>query len=114
MNIVDIVDSIRQQFVSNPNISPSRSITYTRKSDLVATVLNCFVGGGDFRKEDKEYLSDKEYFSAVFLTQIPKQGDTITYGDEVWKVIEYKGHNPYNIICEKNKRNTSHNPSKGR
>lgn len=89
MSIRDYRDSIRENWIANPDIAPTRTITYTRDSDDVSVVIDAFIGGGQFNQEEKDKLEDYQSFTGLNLEQKPKVNDTVSYDGEVYKVKRY-------------------------
>ena len=89
MNMRALMDQTREDWVENSEVSPTRSIVYTRTSDDVVAVLNSFVGGGQFNKEEIDKLEDNQSFSGLKLDQKPVVNDTVSYDGEVYKVKRY-------------------------
>jgi len=86
MSIREYRDGLREGWVANANIAPTRTVVYTRASDDFSTTLDCFVGGGVFNKEEKDKLEDYQSFKALNLTQTPTVNDTVLYDGETFKV----------------------------
>jgi len=85
----EYMDSLREAYVANADIAPTRTIVYTRTSDDIPTTLDCFVGGGQFNKEEKDKLEDYQVFKGLNLTQTPAVNDTVLYDGETFKVKRY-------------------------
>lgn len=99
MNI-EYFDNLRRNFVSNPNLSPSREIEYF-KEGLSLGKQFCFVGGGVFNKEEKDRVENLENFCGVILYERPTTKDIIVYNDEEYKVRRWtKKGNIYTIYTE--------------
>lgn len=106
MNARDLIDATRLQYVTNPSISPTRGVTYTRDTDAVSVVLNSFVGVGLFNKTEKEFLGRYESFGGLILSVEPQVLDTVTFGGVKWKVVRYtKMGSLYTVICENKRHN---------
>ena len=104
MNVRELLDAKRLQFVQDATISPTRAIVYQRDSDQVANPFNSFVGVGSFTKTEKDTIGRYQSFGGLALTQPPKVSDLVIYDSIEWKVIRHiKMGSLYTVFCE-NKR----------
>jgi len=107
MNVRDLLDGVRESWVSNPNIAPTRTITYTHSIDNTPLPIDCFVSGAEFNSD----LADDKVVntlscSAVKLTIEPTIKDKITYNGKDYRVSRWdKMGNLYRVIAENGKRN---------
>lgn len=98
---ISYLDSLRKNFVGNSNLSPSRQIEYFQSGASLG-MINAFVGGGYFNKEEKDKIENMESFSAVVLEEKPSTKDYILYNGIHYKVVRYvKKADVYSIIAEK-------------
>lgn len=101
MNIRDLIDETRLTIVSDPSLSSTREVVYTRMSDGVPTTLNSYVGAGEFNKEERENLSSVQSFGGLYLEERPKVNDTVSYDGELFSVTRHtKLGNLYTVYCE--------------
>jgi hypothetical protein len=82
----DLIDNVRESILDS-DLMPTRTITYTRASTgEVITGLEVYVGAGQFNKEEKETLENRESFGGLKLAFRPSAGDVISYNGEVYAV----------------------------
>lgn len=82
-------DGIREDWIANTNVTPNRTITYTRSSDDVSVTINALIGGGQFNQQEKDKLEDYQVFSALKLSEKPAVNDLVSYDGETYKVQRY-------------------------
>jgi len=104
MDMRDLIDSTRLSFVSDSTIAPTRSVTYKRVAGGADLVLNAFVGGGLFNKEERDTIGKFCAFSGLSLPTNPAVMDAVTYEGIDWRVTRFtKMGGLFTVICE-NKR----------
>lgn len=114
--IRDLLDEIREDLVADTDLSPTREIVYTRKSDSFPTTLNSYVNAGQYNKTEKENIANMNSFGGLKLNEVPKVGDTVQYDSKAWKVMRYqKLGTLYTVYCEITQHNArpSKRPSRG-
>ena len=88
MNVRDIIDSIRNDFIDSED-APTRVITYTRSSDDVSVYLNTFIGSSQFKEDENERIEDYITCNSLKLLSPPQVNDKITYDGQTYKVVRY-------------------------
>ena len=108
MSIRDLIDEEREAFVADPELAPSREITYILKSDPSNPLtLNAFVGAGLFSKEEKEKIGSFQSFGSLKLANKPVVGDQVEYDEVTYKVVRYtKLGSLYTAFGEATQHNT--------
>jgi hypothetical protein len=82
----DLIDSTRESMIDS-DLMPTRQITYTRAStEEVLDEIEAYVGAGQFNKEEKETLENRQSFGGLKLSFRPNTGDLITYGGQTFTV----------------------------
>lgn len=82
----DLIDSTRESMIDS-DLMPTRQIVYTRASTGVALdAMEVYVGAGQFNKEEKETIENRQSFGGLKLLFAPSTGDTITYDGKSFTV----------------------------
>lgn len=89
MGMREYRDGLREAWIADADVAPTRAITYTRSSDDVSLAIDAFVGGGQFNQEEKDKLEDYQVFSGLKLEVKPEVNDTVTYDTEVYKIKRF-------------------------
>jgi hypothetical protein len=102
----ELIDEIRENYVSDPEVAPTREIIYTPKATgIPLDALNSFVGAGTFNKEERDNINNVQSFGGLLLVDKPKVGDTITYDGQTYKVTRHtKLGNQYIVYTEQSRQ----------
>ena len=100
-------DSLRKEWMMNPDTAPTRSIVYTRNSDLLEIPLEAFVTGEELNKDlPDDQKVNAVTFSGLILVQEPTKLDKILFSGRTYAVREWRLLGElYTVVAENNKRN---------
>ena len=107
MGMREYRDGLRETWLSNKELAPTRTIVYTRSSDDTSSTLESTVTGAEFNQDladDKKV--NRVTFGSLLLEEEPTRTDTILSDGKTFIVREWEKFGTlYKVSAESNKRN---------
>lgn len=107
MGMREYRDALREQWVADSQVSPTRPVSYVPKlSPSTPIPLNAFVGVGVFNKDERDAIGRFQSFGGLNLAVPPEVLDIVVESGIDWRVVRWvKLGTLYTVVCENKRHN---------